>query len=73
LRRAGIEDEQQLFRVVIEMLLVREFGAPAANDPSFQQIGNWVYDCLLEQEQTRAMLRGVIDGEHGGVRAAAQK
>ncbi|MDR6411325.1 hypothetical protein [Paraburkholderia terricola] len=61
LRASGIEDEGQLFRVAIGILLQREFGAGLGNDPAFQQMGDWVCACLQEQEHTRRMLRTLID------------
>ncbi|OLL30878.1 hypothetical protein BTH42_14995 [Burkholderia sp. SRS-W-2-2016] len=62
LRAAGVQDENQLSRVAIEMLLRREFGAETANDPSFQQMSDWVYECLNEQPDTRAMLLELVRG-----------
>lgn len=60
MQAAGVEDERQLFRATIETLLLREFGPEAVNDPSFQQMADWVCECLVEQDQTRKMLREMV-------------
>lgn len=61
LRAAGVDDERILFRIAIELLLQREFGAGLGNDPSFQRMGDWVCTVLHEQEHTREILRTLID------------
>ncbi|MGF6508017.1 hypothetical protein [Paraburkholderia sp. 32] len=60
LRAAGVDDERQFFRAVVDLLLLREFGEEMANDPSFQQMSEWVSECLSEQLDTRHVLREVI-------------
>ncbi|RZF29070.1 hypothetical protein EVC45_14765 [Paraburkholderia sp. UYCP14C] len=62
LRAAGVDDERQFFRAVVNLLLLREFGEEMANDPSFQQMSEWVSGCLSEQLETRHVLREIIGG-----------
>jgi hypothetical protein len=57
----GVSAERQLFRVAVEGLLLREFGAEVGNDPAFQQMGDWICGCLDEEPHTREMLRKFID------------
>ncbi|TKC89450.1 hypothetical protein FAZ69_10975 [Trinickia terrae] len=60
LRAAGVEDEAQLSRVVVEMLLRREFGSAMVNDSEFQRMVTWVQQGVEEDEGGKVLLRNVV-------------
>ncbi|WP_155294424.1 hypothetical protein [Burkholderia cepacia] len=57
LRMSGVDNERQLVRVAIEMLMTREFGVAVANDPEFQHAVNWVLQCFDEDPEMHGLLR----------------
>jgi hypothetical protein len=63
LRAAGVEDEAQLSRAAVEVLLRHEFGSSLTNDSEFQQMVLWVHQGLEEDEEGKAVLREVVRGK----------
>ncbi|HLX02550.1 MAG TPA: hypothetical protein VKS80_10605 [Trinickia sp.] len=58
LRAAGVDDEVQLSRAAVELLLRHEFGSRLTNDAEFQQMVSWVHRGLAEDEE--GVLRAVV-------------
>ncbi|MBN3817444.1 hypothetical protein G3N57_12865 [Paraburkholderia sp. Se-20369] len=62
LRTAGIDDEAQLARAAIDVVLRHEFGATLGNEPEFQEMVAWVWKGTMDDERTSALLGDVMRG-----------
>ncbi|WP_186208997.1 hypothetical protein [Burkholderia gladioli] len=60
---AGVTDEAQLARAAVEHILHRQFGDELVNDPAFQSVATRVAQTMLENEEVRAELMGVVRGK----------
>ncbi len=57
---AGVE-ENHLQRLIVEQLLVEEFGVKLANDAKFQQIIDRVTQSMVTDVSVKSLMREVID------------
>jgi hypothetical protein len=57
--RQGL-DESALQRLIVEHLLVEQFGSQLVNDAKFQQIVDCVMDMIITDKGTRALLHQAL-------------
>ena len=62
LRTAGVDDQAQLARIAIDVVLRHEFGATLGNEPEFQEMVEWVWLGMTDDVQTSALLGDVMRG-----------
>ncbi|KVZ40778.1 hypothetical protein [Burkholderia ubonensis] len=57
---AGFDDDAQLSRAVIDVVLRHEFGATLGNEPEFQEMVEWVRKGVMEDGTASALLGALV-------------
>ncbi|KVC83871.1 hypothetical protein [Burkholderia ubonensis] len=57
---AGFDDDAQLSRAVIDVVLRHEFGETLGNEPEFQEMVEWVRKGVMEDGTASALLGALV-------------